>query len=118
MLVPQGELYDLGGGMTVSAIGLIDERLHIQIAVKDNLQTDNHGSFYLKAKDGAVLHPIVTADFNNVDGRVLPERIDDHDAVFELPQGGLAGYELYADCWQSGMLIEGNWQVTFKLGKD
>lgn len=118
VLVPQGTLYDLGGGMTITAVGLIDGRLHVQLAVSDNLNTDNHGGFTLIAADGIAVEPIVSVGYNNVDNRVVPNRIDYTEDVFQLPAGGLAGYALCVSYWQSGMLIEGNWQVTFQVEND
>ena len=118
VLVPQGTLHDLGGGMTISAIGLIDGRLHVQLAVSDNLSTDNHGYFTLCAADGTMLSSVIGVHFNNTQGRVEPGRIDYTESVFDLPAGGLAAYQLCASSWQSGMLIEGYWQVTFQLEND
>lgn len=118
VLVPQGTLCDLGGGMTVTAIGILEGRLHVQLAVIHNLDTDNHGGFTLQAADGTVLEPVVSVGFNDVENRVVPERIDYTEDVFEIPVGGLDGYKLCADYWQSGMLIEGNWQVTFQMQND
>jgi len=115
VLMPQGTLYDLGGDMVISAIGMIDGRLHVQLAVSNNLNTDNHGDFALCAADGTLLYPVIGVHFNNTEGRVTPDRIDYTEAVFDLPVGGLDGYTLCASYWQSGMLIEGNWQVTFRL---
>ena len=118
VLVPQGTLYDLDGGMTISAIGLIGGRLHVQLAVSDNLNTDNHGEFTLKAADGTVLKPAISVGYNNVRSRVVPGRIDYTEDVFDIPVGGLTGYTLLASYWQSGMLIQGNWQVTFQIKND
>lgn len=115
VLAPQGTLHDLGDGMAISAVGLIDGRLRVQLAVCDNLNTDNHGFLTLRAADGTERQPLFTVGFNNVEGRVVPERVDYTEAVFEVPEGGLTGYGLYADTVRSGMLIEGNWQVTFLL---
>ena len=118
VLVPQGILHDLGGGMTISAIGLINEQLHVQLAVSDKLTTDNHGEFTLCAADGTQLRSVIGIHFNNTEGRVVPGRIDYTENVFDMPVGGLAGYTLCASYWQSGMLIKGNWQVTFQLEND
>lgn len=115
VLMPQGTLYDLGGGMAITAIGLIDGQLHVQLAVSDNLNTDNHGEFTLRAADGTELHPVASVGFNDAEDRVVQERVDYTEDVFELPIGGLAGYRLCANYWQSGLLIKGNWQVTFRL---
>lgn len=115
VLVPQGTLYEFGGGMELSAIGLVNGRLHVQLAVRNNLNTDNHGFFKLCAADGTVLMPALTVQFNNAQNLAVPERIDYSEAVFDFPQDGLTKYQLLADHSQSGMLIEGNWQVTFQL---
>ena len=118
VLKPRGTLYDLGGGMAITAVGLVDGQLHVQLAVSDNLNTDNHGYFTLRAANGTELDPVVSVGYNDAENRVVQGRVDYTEDVFDLPIGGLTGYRLCVNYWQSGLLIEGNWQVTFRLNNN
>lgn len=115
VLASQGVLYELSGDMWVSAIGLVDGRLHVQMAVRDNLRSDNHGSFVLRSAEGVELQPDVTVRFNDAENQAVLGRVDYTEAVFDMPGGGMEEYEVLVDHVQSGLMIEGDWQVTFRL---
>lgn len=42
-------------------------------------------------------------------------RMDYEEYIYDLPQGDLTGYSLYADFLIAGIRTDGNWQVTFRM---
>lgn len=100
-------------GIDLTAVGYIDGKLHIQISVKDRLDNDNHGYFYLKDSTDKVINSDYSFYFMNHAKK--GKRIDYMEDVFDITPGKLAGCTLYGNFWTSGMLTEGNWKVTFPL---
>ena len=103
-------------GFEFTGMGYFDEALHIQFAVKDALQNDNHGYFFLRDKEGNDLIYDYSLSFVN---HGEPEgRIDYQECVFEIPEKALSEYSLYGYFVTSGNFQEGNWTVTFPLEKE
>lgn len=102
-------------GIDLTGIGYIEGRLHIQTAVKEPLDNDNHGFFYLKDNSGNKVDSSYTFSFSNQNEQ--PGRIDYYNYVFDIPQDEISNYTLYGDFVTSGMKTEGNWRVTFPLEK-
>jgi len=100
-------------GIDMTAIGYVDGMLHIQIAVNNNLETDNHGSVYFKNADGDIIEE--KYHFYFIDQSEQSGRIDYCEYVFDIQQGQMGDYSLYGDFVTSGMRTEGNWRVTFPL---
>lgn len=100
-------------GIDLTGIGYIDGNLHIQTAVKDNLDKDNHGYFYLKDSNGNKIDCSYTFSF--VNQYEQPGRIDYNNYVFDMPQSEISNYTLYGYFVTSGMITKGNWRVTFPL---
>lgn len=100
-------------GIELTGIGYIDGKLHIQTAAYDNLDKDNHGTFYLKDADGNRVD--LDYDFHFLNQFQQPGRIDYYECVFDILQEQLGKYALYGDFVTSGMHTEGNWRVTFPL---
>lgn len=101
-------------GIDLTAIGYIDGMLHVQIALKDRLKTDNHGSLYLKDASGNKLESKYRLYFTNK-YKQQNDRIDYYEFAFDIPREKLRAYSLYGDFVTSGMLTRGNWRVTFPL---
>lgn len=100
-------------GIDLTGIGYIDGNLYIQTAVKDNLDKDNHGFFYLKDSNGNKIDCIY--NFSFVNQYEQPGRIDYSNYVFDIPQSEISNYTLYGYFVTSGMITKGNWKVTFPL---
>ena len=109
--VPMGEFSVDGIDMT--GIGYIDGKLHIQTAVADNLEKDNHGFFYLKDHNGNKVESNYT--FNFVNQYEENGRIDYYNYVFDIPQSEILNYTLHGNFVISGMITKGDWKVTFPL---
>lgn len=100
-------------GISLTGVGYIDSKLHIQTAVEDNLDKDNHGFFYLKDSDGNKIDCSYT--FNFVNQYEQPGRIDYSNYVFDVPQSEISNYTLHGYFVTSRMITKGNWKVTFPL---
>lgn len=100
-------------GISLTGIGYIDGKLHIQTAVKEPADNDNHGFFYLKDGNGNKVNSNYSFSFSNQYEQ--PGRIDYCNHVFDIPQDEVGGYTLYGDFVTSGMKVEGGWRVTFPL---
>ncbi len=102
-------------GIDLTGIGYIDGRLHVQTAVPNRLENDNHGFFYLKDAEGN--------DVNEAYGLYFISsgesgRVDYHESVFDIPAEEIAAYKLYGNFVTAGMRTEGNWRVTFQLERE
>lgn len=113
-LIPSDSMSTLPvDGIELTGIGYIDGKLHIQTAVKDRLDNDNHGFLYLKDEDGNVVNCNYSFYFSS---QYEPSRhIDYCEYVFDISQDELSKYTLHGDFVTSGMKTEGSWRVTFPL---
>lgn len=113
VLVPQPADPDFPiEGVKLTGIGYVEGKLHIQYAVKNALNNDNHGSFFLQNEAGEMLQEAGSISFYEGSGK---KRIDYRDSVFLIPQEELQNYRLYGDFVISEGFHEGNWQVTFPI---
>lgn len=99
-------------GVNLTGIGYIDGKLHIQYAVENPLENDNHGFFSLQNEAGETIEEVGSVSFREGTGE---NRIDYRDSVFLIPQEELQNYRLYGDFVISEGFHEGNWQVTFPI---
>lgn len=100
-------------GISLTGIGYIEGKLHIQTAVKEPSDNDNHGFFYLKDGNGNRVDHNYSFAFSNQYEQ--PGRIEYDNYVFDLPQDEIGGYTLYGDFVTSGLKVEGRWRVTFPI---
>ncbi len=98
-------------GIDLTGAALVGGQLHLQTAVKNHADNDNHGYFYLMDEAGQRVDSYYSVSFIPQTG----ERIDYTEEVFSEPDGGFSQYKLYGDFWIAGRHIEGGWQVTFPL---
>ena len=119
VLVPQSADPDFPvEGVNFTGIGYIDGKLHIQYAVDNSSDNDNHGFFFLQNAAGEIVEETESVSFyekieNNTG--TGESRIDYRDAVFLIPEEELQDYRLYGDFVVSEGFHEGNWQVTFPI---
>jgi hypothetical protein len=102
-------------GIDLTGIAYIDDTLHIQTAVKEPLDNDNHGYFFLKDRNGEIVHDNYHFSFSNQYEQ--PGRIGYDEYVFLIPQDEISQYTLHGYFVTSGMKTEGDWRVTFPLEK-
>lgn len=99
-------------GVSLTGIGFIDGKLHIQTAVKDPLNNDNHGFMYLADKEGNRLEGEANYYFITQNGDI---RVDYQEEIFPVTPEELLKYELYGEFYVSDLMTNGKWDVTFPL---
>lgn len=97
-------------GVTVTAMGYIDGRLHIQAHYEDILRTDNHGWVFLRDAMGEEIQPGMSVSFWDEAGTGSYE-----EYVFDISHEELNRYALYGNFTTCDQLVEGNWQLTFQI---
>ena len=97
-------------GISVSGLGYENGKLHVQICYEDIGNTDNHGWIRLQDENGEALECSYDVSFWDSS---LTDSYDEF--VFELPYEELENYQIYAEFTNSGLLIEGDWQITFPM---
>lgn len=97
-------------GISVTGLGYENGKLHVQIRYEDIGNTDNHGWIRLQSKGGEVLDSSYDISFWDSS---LTDSYDEY--IFELPYEELKNYKIYAEFVNSGLLIEGDWEITFPM---
>ncbi len=98
-------------GIDFTGVGYIDGKLHIQMAMRDFLETDNHADVWLTDANGAKIETEYNVCFISDDNKD-----NYYEFVFDIPQQELAQYQLCGDFWTANQgATQGNWRVTFPL---
>lgn len=100
-------------GIDLTAAGVLDGMLHVQMAVEDPLDNDNHGFFCLVDEAGNRVQPLYSVSF--VNQFETPGRIGYTEDVFDVPWEQLGRYRLSGDFYVTGLHTQGSWSVTFPL---
>ena len=110
-LVSHRDITSPVAGVTLTAIGYVEEKLHIQIRYDSILETDNHGYVYLKNSNGDILGCDASISFS-----VDEEQKDMYsEYIFDLSDKDISDYVLYGNFTTSNVHIKGDWSVTFPL---
>lgn len=97
-------------GISVTGLGYENGKLHVQICYGDIGTTDNHGWIWLQDENEEKLDCSYCVDFRDA------SLIDSYDEyIFELPYEELENYKIYGEFVNSGLLIEGDWEITFPM---
>lgn len=98
-------------GATVTAIGFVDGKLHVQLYYEDIARTDNHGWVWLESESGQRIDSVSAFSFWDSEQRGSYE-----EYVFPVSSAeALAGYRLFGELTLCATICEGDWQVTFAL---
>lgn len=115
-LIPKHEYEDFTDGIDMTGYGYINGKFHIQIAIRNRLENDNHGTFYLVDKEGNERYCDYSVDWRNTTKvSENKNRIDYYEYVFDIPKDEIVNYKLYGYFVTSSGTTKGNWQVTFPL---
>ena len=97
-------------GISVTGLGYENGTLHVQICYEDIGTTDNHGWIWLQNESGEKLDCSYGVSF-------WDESLTDsyNEYFFELPYEELENYKIYGEFVNGGLLIEGDWQITFPM---
>ncbi|KUG03146.1 hypothetical protein ASZ90_019486 [hydrocarbon metagenome] len=97
-------------GVTVTGVGFIAGKLHIQAYYENILETDNHGYVYLVNAAGDEIRSEASVSFWDT------ERSGSYEEyIFDVAPSEINNYELYGHFWTCNSLTNGDWQVTFPL---
>ncbi|MGM9619137.1 MAG: hypothetical protein ACI3W8_04815 [Oscillospiraceae bacterium] len=110
LLPGSGSDYSPVPGVTITALGYIDGKLHIQAYYENILETDNHGTLWLRDGSGAEYQCEAAGSFWDAEQRGSYE-----EYIFDVPAEDLPDCTLWGDFTVCGTLTRGNWQVTFPL---
>ena len=98
-------------GFTLTGLGWVEGKLHVQLLVDDLLDNDNHAQLYLTGAHGTVVEPEASYSFWAEEGS--GDSYEEY--VFSLSPEEAAGCRLTGDFFLSGSHTQGNWKVTFPL---
>ena len=108
-LVP-GELAAPAKDVCITAMGFIDDKLHIQAHFADIFTTDAHGLIYLSDGTNTSLDPIAEFSFWDAEGKGSYE-----EYIFNVSPSDIEKYQLFGWFESSENFCAGDWQVTFAL---
>ena len=97
----------------MTGVGYVNGKLHVQTAVQDLLEYDNHGFVYLADETGARVDGDNTIHFCMVSDS--GERVDYQETIFSVPESEIGKYTLRGDFVTCDTKTTGNWRVTFPL---
>ena len=96
-------------GVTITNIGFIDNKLHIQIYFEDILSYDNHGYIELRDESGNKAEYYSISFWDD-------EKVGSYDEiVYDISPEDIENYQAYGYFVICKNRTKGNWQVTFPL---
>lgn len=96
-------------GVTITNIGFIDNKLHIQIYFEDILSYDNHGYIDLRDESGNKAEYYSISFWDD-------EKVGSYDEiVYDISPEDIVNYQAYGYFVICKNRTKGNWQVTFPL---
>ncbi|MDE6789791.1 MAG: DUF4179 domain-containing protein [Ruminococcus sp.] len=111
VLAPSSPLTEIMDGISVTGIGYIDDKLHIQTYYEDILKTDNHGYVYLVDENGKR----ISEDFADISFWDDERKGSYDEKVFDIDYSDLENYSLMGWFCNSNGYETGDWEVTFKM---
>lgn len=98
-------------GVTVTAYGFVDNKLHIQVHYEDILKYDNHGYIYWRDAEGNAntkYDSVAFWDEDKVSGY--------EEYVYDIsPEDDLSGLSAWGHFFTCNNLTTGDWKVTFPI---
>lgn len=113
----QGEsILNVLDGFSVTGIGFVDGKLHIQLYTPRRHLFSDHAFLYLLDENGNRTEAdMLYRGAYNVDDAEIEKSADYVEYAFDVPQSELAQYKLYGEFYSYKTRIDGNWSVTFPL---
>lgn len=107
-------------GVTVTAAGFVDGKLHIQVSYSES-QTGMHG-LYLKDRKDNIIYDVYNVSFSDSEkfGSSFSDDSEEcgryEEYIFDIsPETKLDNYTLYGYFSTYSTLIEGDWQITVPM---
>lgn len=110
ILAPNSPIAEITDGVSVTGIGYIDGKLHVQTYYEDILKTDNHGYVYLVDKNNRR----IGEDFADISFWDDDRKGSYDEKVFDIEYSELENYSLYGKFCTSDGYKSGDWEVTFR----
>lgn len=113
----QGEsILNVLDGFSVTGIGYVDGKLHIQLYTPRRHLFSDHAFLYLLDENGNRTEAdMLYRGAYNVGDAAIEKSADYVEYAFDVPQSELAQYKLYGEFYSYKTRIDGNWSVTFPL---
>ncbi len=109
-LIPvEGGILSPVDGVTITNIGFVDDKLHVQLYYEDILSYDNHGYIRMIDKDG---NPADSVHFSFWDEQKVGSF---EEIIYDISPEDIGNYKAYGYFVTCKNLTEGYWQVTFPL---
>ena len=113
VLVPGASIRTFFDGFTVTAMGYLDGKLHLQLDTPGRITYDDHAFLELVNERGDVVYgDMVYHDFIDSDTGHFADYID---YVFAVPEDALGDYTLRGSFYAAKNRTDGLWQVTFPI---
>lgn len=100
-------------GIEITGMGYIEGMLHIQTAVENSLENDNHGVLFLVDGEGNRRECDYTNSFWGTEEETRTTKYQ--DCIFDIAPEEAEKFTLHGYFVTSGFHMEGNWSVTFAL---
>lgn len=97
-------------GVTITGLGFINGKLHIQAYYENILETDNHGYLDLVDADGDKIAPQGSISFWDTERRGSYE-----EYIFDVSPDEISNYKVLGNFRTCESLTSGDWQVTFPI---
>lgn len=114
----QGEsILEVLDGFSVTGIGYVDGKLHIQLYTPQRHILSDHAFLYLLDEQGnrTEAADMLYRGAYNVGDAAVERSADYVEYAFDVPQSELAHYKLYGEFYSYKTRIDGKWSVTFPL---
>ncbi len=111
VLSPSSPLTEIMDGISVTGIGYIDDKLHIQTYYEDILKTDNHGYVYLVDENDKR----ISEDFADISFWDDERKGSYDEKIISVDYNELKNYSLMGWFCTSNVYESGDWEVTFKM---
>ncbi len=118
VLVPGEKQLDILDGFSITGMGYVDGKLHIQLYTPRRHTFSDHAALYLKSGEEEPLWG-TSIYRGGYSGDPVHDREADYiDYVFDVKQEELPKYTLFGDFYGYQTRADGDWSITFPLEND
>ena len=115
VLVPGEKQLDILDGFSITGMGYVDGKLHIQLYTPRRHTFSDHAFLYLKSGEEEPLWSNAVYRGGYSGDPVLDREADYIDYVFDVKQEELPKYTLFGDFYGYQTRVDGDWSITFPL---
>lgn len=119
VLKPSAVLATLFDGFTVTGMGYIDGRLHLQLHTPGRSAFDDHAFLELRNTKGRIVNADMVYHLSVDLQEYAAETSSDYiDYVFDVSQAELMNYSLYGSFYAAKSRTDGYWEVTLPIASE